>query len=166
MNTNDGIFQRALSKLLTEIFDGPPGNEAYLLNPGDPGLLRQLESISAARRLPAANAGQDDDRLARRSRPLRLHAPEPLGRRRSERVGRRRLERELATHDRYRRPVANSATIFRREAETGKRPPAPAPNGTTSPRRAPSSAAHTAYHLGAIRQILAALAEVESLDQS
>ncbi len=47
MNTNDSIFQKALSKLLTEIFDGPPGSEAYLFNPGDPGLLRQLDSISA-----------------------------------------------------------------------------------------------------------------------
>src|ERR671911_680899 len=47
MNTNENIFQRALSKILTEIFDGPPGNEAYLLNPGDPGLLRQLDSIQA-----------------------------------------------------------------------------------------------------------------------
>jgi hypothetical protein len=43
----DCIFQRAVSKLLTEIFDGPPGGEAYILNPGDPGLHRQLEMISA-----------------------------------------------------------------------------------------------------------------------
>src|SRR5687768_734881 len=47
MNTADNIFRRALSKLLIEIFDGPPGDEAYLLNPGDPGLLRQLDSIDA-----------------------------------------------------------------------------------------------------------------------
>ena len=40
MDNNDKIFLRALCKLLIEIFDGPPGNEAYLLNPGDPGLLR------------------------------------------------------------------------------------------------------------------------------
>src|SRR5215471_16137104 len=33
--------------MLTEIFDGPPGQEAYLLNPGDPGLLRQLDTIDA-----------------------------------------------------------------------------------------------------------------------
>ena len=33
--------------LLVEILDGPPGAEAYLLNPGDPGLIRQLESLSA-----------------------------------------------------------------------------------------------------------------------
>ena len=43
--TTDSVFQRALTNMLTEIFDGPPGQEAYLLNPGDPGLLRQLNTI-------------------------------------------------------------------------------------------------------------------------
>jgi hypothetical protein len=48
MNQTDSVFHAALSKLLIEIFEGPPGEEAYMLNPGDPGLMRQLESISAA----------------------------------------------------------------------------------------------------------------------
>src|SRR5262245_12471896 len=48
MNNADSVFHRALPKLLIEIFEGPPGDEAYILNPGDSGLLRQLESISAA----------------------------------------------------------------------------------------------------------------------
>lgn len=48
MNPTDSIFQRAVSKLLVEVFNGPPGDEAYILNPGDPGLHRQLETISAA----------------------------------------------------------------------------------------------------------------------
>src|SRR3954454_21441127 len=47
MNPMDTIFQRAVSKLLTEGFDGPPAEEAYILNPGDPGLLRQLDTVSA-----------------------------------------------------------------------------------------------------------------------
>jgi hypothetical protein len=47
MTTSDSVFQRALANLLGEIFDGPPGNEAYVLNPGDPGLWRQLDSIDA-----------------------------------------------------------------------------------------------------------------------
>jgi hypothetical protein len=33
MHTSDTLFQRALSKLLVEIFDGPPGNEAFVLKP-------------------------------------------------------------------------------------------------------------------------------------
>jgi len=47
MTTTDSVFQRALSNMLTEIFEGPPGQEAYVLNPGDPGLLRQLDAIDA-----------------------------------------------------------------------------------------------------------------------
>ena len=48
MTTTDSVFQRVLSNMLTEIFDGPPGQEAYVLNPGDPGLLRQLDTIDAS----------------------------------------------------------------------------------------------------------------------
>jgi hypothetical protein len=40
--------QRALSNMLTEVFDGPPGQEAYLLNPSDPGLLCQFDTIDAS----------------------------------------------------------------------------------------------------------------------
>lgn len=47
MEKIDCTFRRQLVRELTEIFDGPPGPEAYLLNPGDPGLLRQLDSIDA-----------------------------------------------------------------------------------------------------------------------
>src|SRR5688572_7897128 len=47
MKPSDNVFQAAVSKLLTEIFDGPPGGEAYILNPGDVGLHRQLEAIPA-----------------------------------------------------------------------------------------------------------------------
>lgn len=46
MSSND-LFRPALVTILAEIFDGPPGEFAFLLNPGDPGLIRQLESISA-----------------------------------------------------------------------------------------------------------------------
>src|SRR5262245_4668963 len=48
MSSHDVTFHRAVRKLLNEVFDGPPGNEAYILNPGDHGLLRQLDSIDAA----------------------------------------------------------------------------------------------------------------------
>src|SRR6478672_4255020 len=48
MVATDSIFQRALSNMLTEIFDGPPGQEAFVLNSGDPGLLRQIDALDAA----------------------------------------------------------------------------------------------------------------------
>ncbi|HEV7300087.1 MAG TPA: hypothetical protein VGN72_12030 [Tepidisphaeraceae bacterium] len=44
----DDALRRALSLLSTEMFDGPPRQHAYMLNPGDRGLLRQLESLDAA----------------------------------------------------------------------------------------------------------------------
>jgi hypothetical protein len=47
MNALDSTFHRALAKMLVEIFEGPPGDEGYVLNPDDPGLLRQLDSIDA-----------------------------------------------------------------------------------------------------------------------
>lgn len=47
MTATDSIFQRAVSNLLTEIFDGLPGPDAYVLNSGDPGLLRQLDTLDA-----------------------------------------------------------------------------------------------------------------------
>ena len=39
---------RALTTLLNEVLNGPPGREAYMLNGGDRGLLGSLDLISAA----------------------------------------------------------------------------------------------------------------------
>ena len=45
----------SLSTLFGELIDGPPADEAYMLNAGDPGLLRSLEALSAeAASRPAA----------------------------------------------------------------------------------------------------------------
>ena len=45
--TFDHTTARALSILLHEIVDGPKGKEAFVLNPGDAGLLRSLDALSA-----------------------------------------------------------------------------------------------------------------------
>ena len=37
-----------LSNLLRELVDGPPGEAAFVLNPGDPGLFASLAELSAA----------------------------------------------------------------------------------------------------------------------
>jgi hypothetical protein len=42
--------------LLSELVDGPPGEAAYMLNAGDPGLLRSLDSLTAE----AASARPND----------------------------------------------------------------------------------------------------------
>lgn len=54
MATTDSIFQRALSNTLREIFDGPPGEEAFLLNPGDPGPLFRPAASRRNRRIDCA----------------------------------------------------------------------------------------------------------------
>src|SRR5687767_12105095 len=45
MNTRD--FGNALPTLFTELVDGASQSEAYMLNRGDPGLLRSLDKLSA-----------------------------------------------------------------------------------------------------------------------
>jgi hypothetical protein len=158
MTASDSIFQRALGKLLTEIFDGPPAGEAYLLNPGDPGLLRQLDAIDAAaasaRTMPGRTtiASHVDHVLYGFTLMNRWAAGEPnpwagadweASWRRTQvsddewRSLRDNLRRETG---KWRKHVADRASW-----------------DDMSAAGALSSAAHTAYHLGAIRQILAAM---------
>jgi hypothetical protein len=160
MNNSDTIFQRALSKMLTEIFDGPPGNEAYLLNPGDPGLLRQLESISAraasTRPMPgkttiAAHIDHVHYGLALLNRWAAGEA-NPW----ADADWNASWQRSTVTDDQWR----TLREGLRHEAETWRN----VVNTRTdwddvTAAGALSSAAHTAYHLGAIRQLLAALAK-------
>jgi hypothetical protein len=156
MSTSESVFQRALSTLLTEIIEGPPGSEAFLLNPGDPGLLKQLESIDAqtasSRSFPGKTtiASHVDHVLFGFTLMNRWAAGEPnpfagadwnaSWLRTSVTEGqwqalREKLRQETAT---WRKHVAER-TAWDHMSAAG----------------ALSSAAHTAYHLGAIRQILA-----------
>jgi hypothetical protein len=157
MTPTDSVFQNALSKLLTEIFDGPPSSEAYLLNPGDPGLLRQLDSITApdASRRPMPG-----------STTIASHADHVL-------YGIDLLNRWAAGEE---NPWANAdwsaswkrTTVTDPQWETLRQKLRKASEqwqaavksrkewDDTAAAGALSSAAHTAYHLGAIRQISAA----------
>ena len=157
MSTADSVFQRALSKMLTEIFDGPPGQEAYLLNPGDRGLLRQLDTIDASaasnRPMPGKTtiAAHADHLHVGLSMLNRWAAGEE-----NPWVGadpNASWARSAVTEERWQ----TLRDDLRREAETWRTFVA----GRTSwddvfAAAALSTAAHTAYHLGAIRQILAA----------
>jgi hypothetical protein len=153
----DAIFQRALCKLLCEIFDGPPGGEAYLLNPGDPGLLRQLESLDAgaasARPMPGKTtiASHVDHVLYGFTLMNRWAAGEanPFANADWEAS----WKRTTVTEDQWRSLRDN----LRREAVEWRGHVATRVAwDDMSAAGALSSAAHTAYHLGAIRQILAA----------
>lgn len=54
MNTDD--FHRSLPSLFRELVHGAPAGGAFVLNPGDPGLLASLERVSAA----DASRGRND----------------------------------------------------------------------------------------------------------
>jgi hypothetical protein len=158
MTTSDSIFQRALSNMLTEIFDGPPGQEAYVLNPGDPGLLRQLDSIdaSAASKRPmpgkstiAAHIDHLHFGLSILNRWMAGEANPWAGA-----DGNASWQRTTVTEDEWqtlRGALRDEADKWRKVVAT---------RTSWDDMRAAvalSTAAHTAYHVGAIRQILAGL---------
>ena len=155
MSQTDSIFHAALLKRLSEIFEGARDREAYMLNPGDPGLLRQLESISAE----AASTSPVPGRPTIAAHADHVH------------YGLSLLNRWLAGEE---NPWATAdwtaswrvTTVTAEQWRTllGKLEDAAGTwrEGAARPRdwdevsasEAISSVAHTAYHLGAIRQIL------------
>jgi hypothetical protein len=158
MSAGDSVFQRALSNMLTEIFEGPPGAEAYLLNPGDPGLLGQLDTIDAGtaskRPTPAQStiAAHIDHVRFGLSILNRWAAGEPNPFAGAD-FGASWQHTEVsedqwrALRDGLRRETgAWRQVVAARTSWDGM-----------SAAAALSTAAHTAYHVGAIRQILAAL---------
>jgi hypothetical protein len=42
------VLSQALQTILSELVDGPPPDVCFVLNPGDPGLLKSLDRLSAA----------------------------------------------------------------------------------------------------------------------
>ena len=158
MNTTDSVFQRALSNMLTEIFDGPPGQEAYLLNPGDPGLLRQLDTIDAGaaskRPMPGKTtiAAHVDHIYFGLSILNRWAAGEANPWAGADWNG--SWQRTTVSEDQW-RALRDG---LRHEADRWRKVVATRANwDDMSAAAALSTAAHTAYHVGAIRQILAAL---------
>jgi len=159
MNTNDSIFHEAILKLLAEIFDGPAGDEAYILNPGDGGLLRQLESIpaAAASRRPAPDrppiAAHTDHVLYGLSLLNRWSAGEENPWAGADWNASWRVER--VTEEEWRARVARlreAAHAWREALARRQDWDEVAAAGSMA------SVAHTAYHLGAIRQILGVVA--------
>ncbi len=151
-------FHRALSTLLIEVFDGPPGSEAFILNPKDPGLLRQLEGLTAEQASTRPMPGQTT---------IAAHVDHVL-------YGLSLLNRwaqgepnPWATADwnaSWKRttvdPPAWTNLCSRLRTAAADWQAAVASRTDWSDLTAAgalASAAHTAYHLGAIRQILAAM---------
>jgi hypothetical protein len=154
--TND-LFHSALSDLLVELFDGPPGSRAFVLNPGDPGLLRQLDQIDAATASARPMAGRTT---------IASHVDHV-------RYGLTLLNRWAAGEENpwadadwdasWKNTTVDAAqwqalrAALRREAHAWQQAVAARSAwDATAAAGAIASAAHTAYHLGAIRQIFAA----------
>jgi hypothetical protein len=154
----DDVFQRAITKLLTEVFFGPPASEAYILNPGDPGLVEQLETIDAAaastRPMPGKTtiAAHVDHVCFGLSLLNRWSTGEanPWANADWEAS----WKRDKVDEKQWRASRDN----LRRESEAWQKHAAAQREwNDIAAAGALSSVAHTAYHLGAIRQILAAL---------
>jgi hypothetical protein len=155
MADSNATFKTALSKLLVEIFDGPPGKEAYILNPGDPGLITLLEELDArsagtppgaGRKAIAAHADHVRYGLALLNRWIAGEA-NPW----ADADWEASWRVTIASEDEWRSLCAE----LRREAETWQRHFAAREAwDEITAAGALSSLAHTAYHLGAIRQIL------------
>jgi hypothetical protein len=159
MNAADSVFRNALSNLLLEIFNGPPGSEAYVLNPSDPGLLKQLDTVSAAdasnRPMPgqttiAAHVDHVHYGFTLLNRWSRGENPW------ADADWTASWKRTTVSEEQWRTlrdKLRSEAEAWRKHVETRVE------WEPISAAGALSSAAHTAYHLGAIRQILAAMGE-------
>ena len=160
MDTHGEIFRRALGKLLTEIFDGPPAHEAYVLNPGDRGLLGQLETIDAraASTRPMAGKTTIASHVDHVLYGLRLMNRWVAGEANpwADADWDASWQRSTVTDQRWRElrdELRSQANTWREHVA------ARAEWDDMSAAGALSSAAHTAYHLGAIRQILAGMTD-------
>ena len=157
MNAIDSVFKRAVSKLLTEVFDGPPTSEAYVVNPGDPGLLRQLGTISAA----AASLQPIAGKPSIASHVHHIYFGLSLLNRWFS--GEENPFADADFNESWRRTTLTEqewrtmCESLREEADTWRRLVAARSEwDDMGAAAALSTIAHTAYHLGAIRQVLAA----------
>lgn len=158
MNNTDAVFHRVLMNLLVEIFDGPPGSEAFVLNPGDPGLLRQLDSLdclaASTRSMPgkttiAAHVDHVRYGLSLLNRWLGGEANPWAG------ADWNASWKRTSVNDEEWRTLRAE---LRRESEAWQKQIAKHTDwNDLSAAAALSSVAHTAYHFGAVRQIVAAL---------
>jgi hypothetical protein len=158
MTAADSIFQRALLKLLGEIFEGPAGAEAYVLNPGDSGFLGQLDAVSAADASRRPMAGETT--IASHADHV-LYGIELLNRWAAGEenpwaeadwsASWKRTTVTDAQWETLRQKLRKATQTWRVAVENRREWDDIAACGALA------SAVHTAYHLGAIRQIAAGL---------
>ena len=144
----------SLAVLFTELTDGPPPDEAYMLNPGDPGLLRSLDVLSAeaASRPPvpgAASIAAHVDHLCYGLDLLnRWHDGETNPWSNADWTASwRRVTVSESEWSALRDRLRDASQRWSKALQTPRTMSALERNGVIG------SIAHLAYHLGAIRQI-------------
>lgn len=156
--TAQSTFHEALLTILREIFDGTRERDGFLLNPDDPGLLMELESVDAA--VASARPMPGHTTVAQHVAHV-LYGIELLNRWMSGE------ENPWASADWEAAwklgPVNQSQWTdllarLRKQSQQWRSAVADKTDGWNqlAASGAIASAAHTAYHMGAIRQILAA----------
>jgi hypothetical protein len=152
----NSLLTDALRGLLTELAAGPPGKSAYVLNPGDRGLLESLRALSAAQ---ASARPQGRSSIA--SHVHHLHYGFTLANRRTRgedpykdanwSESWRRQEVDEAEWSRLLTALDDEIKQWREAMEPREWDPVVLTGAI-------ASIAHLAYHLGAIRQLNAATA--------
>ena len=154
MSEEQQVWLDSVVVLLSELLDGPPGSDAYILNPGDPGVLRSLDGLSAAAASAVPPGG--DSSIAAHVDHL-LYGFQLLNRWMSGETNPfasadygASWKRGTVSDGEWEARRAALTTEVRRWSEAIK---------SATPRRAVerqgivSSVVHLAYHIGAIRQI-------------
>jgi hypothetical protein len=147
----------ALDRLFGELLDGPPGREAYVLNPEDRGLLGSLETLSAA---DASAVGATGSSIAAHVEHLRYGLTLMNRWASGDRDAFRHMDWKAAWQrmsvtpeewDARRREFKTEVTLWRTAMAARQEASQAELTGIVS------STVHLAYHLGAIRQIQPAL---------
>jgi hypothetical protein len=145
MNTRD--LSNSLTALFSELVDGAPTEAAYMLNQGDPGLLRSLDRLSASAASPKIAAHVDHVRYGL-SLMNRWASGEPNPFATADWAAAWRTTRVTdAEWAKLRADLRDEAHRWHAALGTAREVDAVALNGMIG------SIAHLAYHLGAIRQI-------------
>jgi hypothetical protein len=152
MTTND--FFTSLGVLFGELIDGPPTGEGYILNPGDQGLLRSLDqlSASAASTVPPAGGASIAAHVDHVRFGLELlnrwnEGEENPWSTADWTASWRRTSVTAEEWERLRAQFRDQAQRWHRAIQTPRDVPPIALKGIIG------SVAHLAYHLGAMRQI-------------
>ena len=145
MNTRE--LSASLTTLFAELVDGAPKSDAYMLNRGDPGLLQSLDRLSAAAASHKIAAHVDHMRYGL-SLMNRWANGEPNPFATADWGAAWRTNRVSDVEwEKLRDDLRDEAHRWLRVLEQPREVDTVALNGIIA------SIAHTAYHLGAIRQI-------------